>query len=502
MIDAPYSAPAAPASTSPTDVTSAVETSASRVENAGLDVIAESERKGRPRDLFMPWFAANISVLGLSWGAWVLGFGLSFAQAVIAGVVGVIVSFLLCGFIAVLGKRGSAPTLALSRAAFGYHGNRLSAAISWILTVGWETVLCVSASLASATVLQALGWHNQLGAEIVGFLLTVLLAASAGILGFDTIMRVQTWITWATGILTVIYLILVAPQIDFAALASLPAGPVTAFIGALVMVATGFGLGWVNAAADYSRYLPRSASTSGVIAWTTIGSSLPVVILVIAGIMLVGSDPELGTAIDSDPIGALTTILPTWFLIPFAIVAILGLAGGIIMDLYSSGLSLLATGVPVKRPVATAIDATIMTVGTIAVIFGADNFLGPFQGFLTTLGVVIAAWAGVMLAEVCLRRRDYDEAALFTPDGVYGSVNIEAIALVLLGAVVGWGLVVNSAASWLSWQGYLLGPLGGRDGAWAGANLGVLAALLIGLLGHLLLGRRRVRSQEQAGADA
>ena len=27
---------------------------ASRVENAGLDVIAESERKGRPRDLFMP----------------------------------------------------------------------------------------------------------------------------------------------------------------------------------------------------------------------------------------------------------------------------------------------------------------------------------------------------------------------------------------------------------------------------------------------------------------
>ena len=39
---------------------------ASRIENAGLDVIAESERKGRPRDLFMPWFAANISVLDLS----------------------------------------------------------------------------------------------------------------------------------------------------------------------------------------------------------------------------------------------------------------------------------------------------------------------------------------------------------------------------------------------------------------------------------------------------
>ena len=112
------------------------------------------------------------------------------------------------------------------------------------------------------------------------------------------------------------------------------------------------------------------------------------------------------------------------------------------------------------------------------------------------MGVVIAAWAGVMVAEVIMRRRDYDEEALFTPDGVYGSVNWEAIALVAAGSVVGWGLVVNSAASWLSWQGYLLGPLGGRGGAWAGANLGVLVALLVGLIGHLALGRGRVARQE------
>ena len=77
-----------------------------RIENVGLDVIAENERKGKPSDLFMPWFAANISVLGLSWGAWILGFGLSFWQAVVAGTLGVVLSFLLCGFIAILGKRG------------------------------------------------------------------------------------------------------------------------------------------------------------------------------------------------------------------------------------------------------------------------------------------------------------------------------------------------------------------------------------------------------------
>ena len=71
----------------------------------------------------------------------------------------------------------------------------------------------------------------------------------------------------------------------------------------------------------------------------------------------------------------------------------------------------------------------------------------------------------------------------------------------VVASVVGWGLVINTFsddASWNNWQGYLLGPfgLGGRDGAWAFANLGVLFALLIGLVGGYLLRRSTVRRQE------
>src|ERR1700746_434143 len=86
-----------------------------QIEMKGINVISEPERKGPPRDLFWPWFAANISVLGLSYGAFVLGFGISFWQAVVVGVVGIVLSFLLCGFIAVAGQRGSAPTIVLWR---------------------------------------------------------------------------------------------------------------------------------------------------------------------------------------------------------------------------------------------------------------------------------------------------------------------------------------------------------------------------------------------------
>ena len=73
------------------------------VELTGLETIAESERKGRPSGLFWPWFAANVSVFGIAYGAYLLGFGISFWQAVIVGVIGIVVSFFLVGVVSLAG---------------------------------------------------------------------------------------------------------------------------------------------------------------------------------------------------------------------------------------------------------------------------------------------------------------------------------------------------------------------------------------------------------------
>lgn len=469
------------------------------VETNGINVIAESERKGTPRQLFWPWFGANVSVFGLAYGSFLLGFGISFWQAIVAGVVGIVVSFLLCGLIAISGKRGSAPTLVLSRAAFGVTGNRVPSVLSWVLTVGWETALVSLATLATAQVFDQLGWSGGTATKLVALVVVAALVVGGGVLGFDVIMRMQTVITWVTGVLTVVYLVLAADHVDWSSVSALPSGSTAAFIGALVLAMTGYGFGWVNAAADYSRYLPRQASTRGVVGWTTFGGALAPVVLLIAGLLLAGSDSELSAAIGLDPIGALGTILPTWFLVPFILVVVLGLIGGALLDIYSSGLSLLAAGVRVPRPVAASIDGTLMVVGTVAVVFFADSFIGPFQGFLITLGVPVAAWSGIMLADLALRKRDYAEDELFDPRGRYGGAQPVPLVLLVVGTLLGWGLVTNSFAGWLDWQGYLLDVvgLGGKDGAWAYANLGVLVAFLVGLLGTLALRRSAVRAQEE-----
>src|SRR5215469_8234856 len=214
-------------------------------EANGINVITEGERKGTPRTLFWPWFAANISVLGLGYGAYVLEGGVSFWQACVAGLIGIVVSFLLVGFIAVAGKRGSAPTLVLSRAAFGVQGNKLPSLVSWLLNVGWEIILVVLATLATATVFHQLGWSSGDVTKVIAFLVITVLIVGSAALGFDTIMRVQVIITWVTGILTVIYFILVADKIHWSTVSGLHSGSAQAFLGATVLVITGFGLGWV-----------------------------------------------------------------------------------------------------------------------------------------------------------------------------------------------------------------------------------------------------------------
>jgi NCS1 family nucleobase:cation symporter-1 len=465
------------------------------LELNGTNVIDESERQGKASSLFWPWCGANVSLLALSYGSFFLGFGISFWQATAAAILGTVLSFLLVGVSSLAGKKSNAPTMVLSRATFGVKGAIIPGFLSYLLFVGWEIVLISLATLATGTVFIRLGNLDHNTAMVIGFVIAVGLTVSAGVLGFTVIMRIQRVLTIVTIVMTGVYISLTVSKVDWNVISALPSGSTQGFIGAMIFGATGIGLGWVNAAADYSRYLPRTTSSKAVIGWTVFGASVVPIILVIYGAALSASNKDLSEAIASDPIGALTTILPSWYLIIFALVAILGLVGGAILNLYSSGLTLISIGLPVKRHVAASIDAVLMLLGAIYFVWIADDFFFPFQGFLITLGVPIAVWSAIFVTDVLLRK-SYHEADLYKVNGRYGSWNMGSISVMAIGTFVGWGFVTNSFASWLSWQGYFLRIIGGKEGAWAYANLGVLFALLIGFVGHFLLARKKIARQE------
>ena len=466
------------------------------LEVNGTNVISESERTGKASSLFWPWCGANVSLLALSYGSFFLGFGISFWQATVASFIGTILSFLLVGFSSLAGKRSNAPTMVLSRAAFGIKGNIVPGLLSYLVFVGWETVLVSLATLATGTILVRLADIDRDLAMVLGFVIAASLTIYGGVLGHSVIMRLQKYLTIITVAATLLYIFLTVGSVNWSAVSEIPSGNLQGFIGALIFGITGIGLGWVNSAADYSRYLPRTTPSRSVVGWTVLGASIVPIGLVTYGALLAGSDPKLSEAIAMDPIGALTTLLPTWYLAIFALIAIFGLVGGAILDLYSSGLTLISVGLPVKRHVAASIDGSVMLIGTIYIVWVADNFFYPFQGFLITLGVPIATWSAIFVTDVLLRKRAYDEVDLYRLDGRYGIWNFKSITLMALGSIIGWGFVTNTFASWLSWQGYFLWLIGGKDGEWAYANVGVIFALAVGAGGHYLLARKTISRQE------
>jgi len=238
-------------------------------------------------------------------------------------------------------------------------------------------------------------------------------------------------------------------------------------------VMAGLGISWANVGADYTRYLPRAASSRGIVGWTVLGASIGPVVLITFGVLLAGKGTGLSTS--ANPLGDLAEPLPTWFLVPYLLVAAGGLVAGALLDIYSSGLNLLTLGVRLPRYQSVAIDGVIMILGNVYMLFIAKDFLGTFQGFLLVLGVPLAAWAAVFLVDMAtLRRGGYDVRALYRgpPEGSGQAVNAAGVVAWLIGVVVGLGLITSTTAgfTWLGWW---------AKGPFEGSSLGLLVAFVV-----------------------
>ncbi|MGO4428788.1 cytosine permease, partial [Streptomyces sp. MCAF7] len=169
---------------------------------------------------------------------------------------------------------------------------------------------------------------------VLWFVLVLAVTMTISVLGHEFIMKVEVWISWVTGIMTVAFLGFMVPEIEWSHLGDTPAGGPLVFIGGIIMAMTLVGLGFLNYGGDFARYLPRATPARGVIGWTVAGLSLPVVILLAVGALLVGGDSKLGAATASDPIGALTELLPMWFFVPFSIIIVISLVSAAITGMY------------------------------------------------------------------------------------------------------------------------------------------------------------------------
>ena len=346
-----------------------------KVETHGIDYIPPADRFGKPRDLFWLWTGSIFNIEYVVYGALLIVIGLSFAQAVVVVVLANL-TFVLLGLASLQGPKAGTTAFIITRASFGQRGGRALALFNWITQVGFEIEGLAIAVLAGLALVVKAGGHDSTGVKIAVVAVAALLQLLMPLFGHATILKALKWLTYPFLILFVILAILAAGKVHLSAAHG--TGFANLAIGfALVFSVT--GLGWNYNASDYSRYLPKSSSQPQIVWWVWAGAFIASVLT-----MILGAAVATATSAASNPISGLPAVFPGWFLVPYLIVIIIQLFAINSVVLYSSGLTLQAVGLKVKRFQAVMIDTVVCGILTAVTIFSSrfNVILSDFILFL------------------------------------------------------------------------------------------------------------------------
>ncbi|MFD8643291.1 cytosine permease [Streptomyces zaomyceticus] len=441
------------------------------METRGLEPVPDAERTGRVRELFPTWVAANISVLLLTMGAGLIVFnGLNFWQVLTVAIAAPVLSYGIVGLISIAGKRGGAPGMALSRAVFGQRGNLFPGALIWVARWGWETINAVTGAYAVLTVLDLLfGVKSNTLLIVVTLLLFVTCTFLVSGLGINALRVCSKWSTYLFGAFSVLVLAYLVANTDWSAVFGKPAGSTAMMVAGIGTIAAG-GISWVPSGPDFTRYLPRTASSRAMVGSTVGGAGIVVLPMVLMGAVMAVSTPDLASA--QDPVSFIGELLPMWISVPYLVIALLGMLLINSMSMYSAGFTAQTLGIKVSRAAAVSVNAVISLVFGFLLMVVATSFIGSFISFLTLLAVAFSAWIGVFGADM-LRRRSYDAVALMdtTRSSAYwyrGGFAWQAMTAWAVALLVG---LLFTKVDWFS------GPLAS---SWLGENgLGWAATIVV-----------------------
>jgi NCS1 family nucleobase:cation symporter-1 len=448
------------------------EYAAFKIEQRGIDLIPDSERKMKPSGLFWLWAGAVFNVEYFYYGTLIMAFGLSVPQAIAVILIGNI-SYALLGLGSLQGPQTGTTTFMISRAPFGQNGNRLVALFNWVTQVGFEIE---GIYFVVATVILLFGLHgtNLSGpAKIAVIIVAALLQMIMPLLGHATITKVLRYLSY---VFIVFFVVLAAFTFNRLHLSTFHQKPVSfaVWTTALVLTISLGGLGWTANGNDYSRYLPRNTRLPQTFWNALLGAAIPSILLELLGVFAYTITTKL---VGITQLGVPQSF-PSWFVTPFLIFAIFQLLSINTIDMYSSGVTLQALGVPVKRWGAVIID-TVVCAAVTGVILFHGNFYKDFAGFLLYIVVWLTPWFGIFITDWLLRGRKYDSLSLRSSrDGLYwrnGGIHWPAIIAQVVGMV--------AALMWIDADFAVpayVGPLSNHFPGLAGGDFSWLLGIVVG----------------------
>ena len=463
------------------------------IERHGIDFIPESERWATPRDVFGMWAGASVQMEYFIYGAILMTFGLTFAQVLIVIVLGNL-SFFLLGLCSLQGPEAGTTVFAINRAPFGPNGSRPISFFNWVTQIGFEVeglILIVGAGLV--LMLKA-GYLPGDPAKVGLVIAAVLVQGILPFLGHAAILKTLRLLVLPFVILFAVLLGFAIPHANLQVVKS--SGDWQVFMEALAFTIALSGLGWTENGNDYTRYCKPDTSKKALVGWVFLGTGVPQMLIMTLGAFVGTFVLKIGTGAGGLLPFAHTSAIPSWFVVVFLLFAVVQIFAVNSLDMYSSGVTLQAIGVPVKRYHAVLIDCVIAFGVTMYAIF-SSSFTQYLSDFVDVVIIWIAPWSAIFLVDWALRRYRYVPSELQRTgrDSLYwrhGGIHWPAWIAQLVGmfAAVSALSATFHLPTWLNQVTYHT-----RDAFGFGADFSVFFGMGVGGLVYLVLAWKGVRRE-------
>ena len=352
-----------------------------KVEPIAIQPHSERERHGQPSKLNPISFRANVTLYSFLVGfLGITVFSLPIGLAVAGIVLGTALGAAPFALLSIIGPATGYPQIAQSRSAFGRRGAYLPAALNWFSTTGWSAVTFILGGLALSEFLPALPF-------VAGVAVFAAIQIVVALYGHNLLHRFEQAMSL---VLLVVFAAMTVTSLRDASVSGYaPTGGGIVGLAFMTLLAASIPLSWAPYAADFSRYLPEETPRPSVFIPSFLGMAVACVWVEIIGALLSTSLGSLG-----DPVAVFAHAFGNGAVGPLLLLLVVNLLAANAPNLYSSGLSLLALDVPVRRWSSVLVGGALATV--FAVAGGAAGSLF-YESWLFFVEYWIAPWAAIVL---------------------------------------------------------------------------------------------------------
>lgn len=476
----------------------------SAIEDIKLESAPKLNRRSRASSQFWAWLGLSGSVLPLGLAWFVSKTGLAYSQAVLAIFLGVLVSGLVIAVGALAGKRSGLPTLLLSRAPFGVYANAAPAAVLTVVRFFWSAAILVALLSLGKNILKvdsltAISNTNNIYLYVAALVL-VGGAITLAIFGGKVLFRAQQAVGIAGVVVAIALIAVTANTFSLQDLLAQPSSSWNSAFGVAVLTFCIYGLAWTSAGADFARKLATNSRGAAVVGWGALALVVVPTVVASYGLALIASaqanaalkpvnEFALGTLI-----GDIAAIVTPW--LAYALLGSAAISGIVIlaMSLYSSNLSLHSLGLKLKPAVAQPIIGVLVFVISAAGIYYLADVWTFTADYARVAAVPVAAWAGIFISDILIRRIAYHEISLSRSYGFYKSINIVNLLGWIVATAAGFGFTYIEQSGF-AWTGYIADQLVNQD-FWKTTSFGIVITFAFASLIPVLLGIPRIKRQE------